>query len=296
MSIYQTRVSGLEYLSVVTELLQRARLAGAEHGHWDASDLQWWWRKPRASDAVAQTFWFDDHGPLAGVVFTDWGRAWGCDLIMVPTNDSPQISVPLADMWACALKTIDQLGLTKVEVLTRDDHDELHGLLAESGFEPDETTRGGITWMNADDRPAPATVPAGFQLTDRTSSLGEPHPMEQRNGNEVESRLRQCSLYDPSLDLAISTTDGDVAGYGLFWFDPVTKVGVVEPMRVEDAYQRRGLARAVLSAGLERLAQKGATRVKVMFATGPAHDLYTGVGFEVTATDQVYVRNSGSSL
>ena len=68
--------------------------------------------------------------------------------------------------------------------------------------------------------------------------------MSRRSSEEVETRLRQCSLYDPALDLAVETADGEVAGYALFWFDPVTKVGLVEPMRVEDAYQRRGLAQS----------------------------------------------------
>jgi hypothetical protein len=43
-----------------------------------------------------------------------------------------------------------------------------------------------------------------------------------------------------------------VAGYALFWFDPVTRVGLLEPMRVEDGYQRRGLARMLLTNGLDR--------------------------------------------
>ena len=85
--------------------------------------------------------------------------------------------------------------------------------------------------------------------------------MRRRNGDGVEARLRQCSLYDPALDLAGSAADGQVAGYALFWFDPVTKVGMVEPMRVEDEYQRRGLARAMLAAGLDRLAARGALRL-----------------------------------
>lgn len=53
------------------------------------------------------------------------------------------------------------------------------------------------------------------------------------------------------------------AGYSLYGFDPVTKVGLVESVRVEDGYQRRGLARAMLTVGIDRLAMKGAHRVKL---------------------------------
>ena len=51
-----------------------------------------------------------------------------------------------------------------------------------------------------------------------------------------------------------STADGGVAAYGLFWFDPATATGLVEPMRTEDDHQRRGLARHVLTAGVDLLA------------------------------------------
>ena len=115
--------------------------------------------------------------------------------------------------------------------------------------------------------------------------------MRRRNGEEVEARLRQCSLYDPALDLAVETAAGEVAGYALFWFDPVTKVGLVEPMRVEDAYQRRGLARALLTTGLDRLAERGARRLKVGYATDVARRLYVGAGFDVISTDRLYSRN-----
>ncbi len=91
--------------------------------------------------------------------------------------------------------------------------------------------------------------------------------MRRRSGEGVEARLRQCSLYDPALDLAVEAADGEGAGYALFWFDPVTEVGLVEPMRVEDAYQRRGLARAMLTAGLDRLGKRGARRLKVGYGS-----------------------------
>ena len=62
--------------------------------------------------------------------------------------------------------------------------------------------------------------------------------MIARNSEAVEDRLRQTSLYDPTLDLSVEDTEGTVAGYPLFWFDPITLVGLVEPMRVEDRFWR----------------------------------------------------------
>ena len=113
--------------------------------------------------------------------------------------------------------------------------------------------------------------------------------MRRRNGDGVEARLRQFSLYDPALDLAVSAADDQVAGYALFWFDPVTKVGMVEPIRVEDEYQRRGLARAMLAAGLDRLVARGAQRLKIGYSTDAARALYVGAGFRVTSTNTAYV-------
>jgi GNAT superfamily N-acetyltransferase len=283
MAIEEVRASGREYLALATELLQRARLADAEAGLWEAADLQWWWRTPRRSDAIDQLFWIDDVGPVASIVLTDWGRAWGCDPMIVPGSST----VPLAAVWARAAEVIDALGLETVEVAAREDDFELLDLLAESGFVRDDH-QSGITSMDAEERPDVSPLPEGFVLVDRAHNPSTPHPMQRRSGGGVEARLRQCSLYDPALDLAVEAAHGQVAGYALFWFDPVTAVGMVEPMRVEDAYQRRGLARAMLIAGLDRLVHRGARRLKVGYATDVARRLYVGAGFRVTSTSRSY--------
>jgi ribosomal protein S18 acetylase RimI-like enzyme len=283
VAIHEVRASGLDYLALATVLLQRARLADAEAGVWEAADLQWWWRTPRRSDAIEQLFWIDDDGPVAGVVLTEWRRAWGCDPIVVPCVSS----VPLGTVWARAVEAIDALGLEALEVLARDDDFELLGLLADAGFVA-EDDRPGITWMDAEDRPAVAALPEGFALVDRAGETTTPHPMQRRSGEGVEDRLRQSTLYDPALDLAVEAAEGQAAGYALFWFDPVTTVGLVEPMRVEDAYQRRGLATAMLTAGLDRLANRGARRLKVGYGTDIARRLYVGAGFRVTSTSRSY--------
>jgi GNAT superfamily N-acetyltransferase len=116
--------------------------------------------------------------------------------------------------------------------------------------------------------------------------------MRQRSGEAVEERLAQCPLYDPELDLSVETVDGRIAGYSLYWFDPVTAVGLVEPVRVEDEYQRRGLARVMLTAGISRLVEKGAQRVKISYESDAAAALYTGVGFRPTSTATWYERRA----
>ncbi|HVM16685.1 MAG TPA: GNAT family N-acetyltransferase [Gaiellaceae bacterium] len=287
MAVREVHAPGLGAVALATALLQRARLADAEAGLWEAADVQWWWRTPRASDAVAQRFWVDDTGPVAAVLLTDWGRAWGCDPLVVPGA-----AVGVDEVWRRAAEAIDALGLGSVEVLVRDDDEELRELVVRGGFEPDEAERGGITWLAAESGPPVPALPDGFVLVDRARSPAAPHPMRGRNGEAVEERLRQCSLYDAALDLAIEAPTGDVAAYALFWFDPVTEVGLVEPMRVEDAYQRRGLGRALLAAGLDRLAHRGARRLKVGFSTEPARALYLAAGFRVAATDTTYRRGS----
>jgi predicted N-acetyltransferase YhbS len=114
--------------------------------------------------------------------------------------------------------------------------------------------------------------------------------MITRNGDTLEARLRQCSIYDPTLDLAVEDADGRTAGYALFWRDETTGVGLLEPMRVEDEYQRRGLARMLLTTGLDRLAHAGARRLKVGFETEAARALYLGAGFVQTSVDRLLTR------
>lgn len=94
------------------------------------------------------------------------------------------------------------------------------------------------------------------------------------------------------IDLAVEDSDGKVAGYALFWFDPVNATGMLEPLRVEENYQRRGLATLLIATGLERLAQKSARRVKVGFESESAAHLYFKAGFVQTSVDRLLTWSS----
>ena len=135
--VKEVRASGLEYLALATELLQRARLADPEAGLWEAADLQRW-AHSRRSDAIDQHFWLDDEGPIAAVVLTDWRRAWGCDLLRVSADTTPPLPVVLER----AVDAIESHELDAVEMLVRDDDLELPGLLADTGFAPGDEWSG----------------------------------------------------------------------------------------------------------------------------------------------------------
>jgi predicted N-acetyltransferase YhbS len=276
----EVRATGLDAVHLATQLLQRARVADPGYGLWEAADVQWWWRTPRRSDQVEQLFWVDDEGPAAALLVTDFRGTWQVDPFVVPGSGL------LGAVWERTLAALEASSPDPAEVPVRDDDDALLAFVHEAGLVPGSTD--GVVFLDAADRPH-VPLPDGFVLVDRVESP-RPHPMRGRNGEAVEERLRECSLYDPGLDLAVETSDGEFAGYSLYWFDPVTKIGLLEPMRVKDAFQRRGLARAMIAAGLERLARRGAQRMKVGYSHAGAQALYTGVGFGSPATNTWFRR------
>ncbi len=104
------------------------------------------------------------------------------------------------------------------------------------------------------------------------------------------------SLYRRDLDLVVPDDAGKGASYGLFWYDPETDTGLVEPMRTEEHQRQRGLARHVLTVGLDVLADAGAERVKICFEpdNDPAKNLYLSVGFEPVKQTVVFSGSTGA--
>ena len=138
--------------------------------------------------------------------------------------------------------------------------------------------------LEAGRTPPVSPLAAEYRLHSWADNPARSHPLVPRNGADVDARLARCSLYRPDLDLRVEAPDGEVAGYGIFWADPVTRVGLVEPMRTEEKYQGRGIARHILTSGLARLAAAGCTRLKVSSDI----DLYLGAGFKPAIVATIY--------
>jgi GNAT superfamily N-acetyltransferase len=279
---------GLRYLEAVTTLLQRVRRAHPTAGLYEAADFQWWWRQPRSTDDIPQLFWFDDRGrPEAAVIATDWGDRLALDPIVMP-DASPDW---VAHVFERGLAHAAEFGYVGVSLeVDREDRDLADGLVRH-GFAPGDD-RVVAAWLAAAARPKISPLCDGYRLSSRLDSIERPHHMlnAARNHPDPEPRLRQTSLYRAELDLVVHDSDGNVAAFGLFWYDPTTATALVEPMRTEDAHQRRGLARHVLTTGLDLLAEAGAERIKICYdpdnpASGP---LYRSVYFVPERQTVVY--------
>ncbi len=206
--------------------------------------------------------------PVAAAFFTEWGDTWGADLIGG--------SRALADHGPAMWEFVEARHRGDVvDMLVPDEEDALSAARA-AGF---TEAQGGdrTAWMDAPDRPPARPLPEGYALR---SYSGGRHWLETRNGDHIAERLAESTLYRRDLDLAV-VVDHEVAGYAVFWADPVTGVGLVEPVRVEDEHASKGLAGVLLAEGLQRLAAAGCSRFKVSYnpSNTAATRLYLGAGF-----------------
>ena len=282
--------TGLEYLDAVTTLLRRIRSVHPTAGLYEPAELQWWWgQTSRSTDRLGQLFWFDDEGfPVAAVIATAFRDEIQLDPIVMPDATSDWI----VRVMERGLAHASESGIESVTLEVDSADEVLRSLLIGRGFTVDEG--GGLveTWLAANERPAISPLPDGYRLNRRIDVAGRAHHVAnaERNHSDPEHRLQQTSLYRPDLDLVVYDDHDDVAAYGLFWYDPETAIGVVEPMRTEDAHQQRGLARHVLTSGIDLLVEAGAERIKICFEpenTASKH-LYLSAGFEpVRANDML---------
>ncbi|MEY2416887.1 MAG: hypothetical protein QOH53_2221, partial [Ilumatobacteraceae bacterium] len=198
----------------------------------------------------------------------------------------------LPSMWNAAEMALTKMPDVAVEMAVRDDDEATIALALQAGFIADDDVYVSC-WLDAADRPQISGLAPGYRLLSRADAATSAHHMIKRNGEHVAQRLSECSLYNPSLDLFVEALDGSVAAYGLFWPDPVTGVGLVEPMRTEDAHQNLGLARHILTAGIERLATFGCQQMRITYSDDNpvSRHIYRSAGFQPVSTTRTYRRS-----
>ena len=138
--------------------------------------------------------------------------------------------------------------------------------------------------------PAPDLAP-GFALRDMTGEENWEQRVEVHRAAFAPSKLtlekytraRRMPTYRPDLDLVVTAPNGDFAAFCILWLEEENGVALFEPVGCHPAYQRKGLGRAVLYEGLQRLCASGVRRAHVgsWGEDSAGAGLYRAVGFRL---------------
>ena len=139
---------------------------------------------------------------------------------------------------------------------------------------PDSVPPAGYTVRALGDE---SELPARSWLSWKAFHPDEPD--EKYQGWEWYKNVQRVPLYKRDLDIVAVASDGELAAFCTVWFDDVIRTAVFEPVGTHPNHQKRGLGKAVMSAGLRRAQLLGASLATVSSYSDGAHALYASMGF-----------------
>lgn len=88
--------------------------------------------------------------------------------------------------------------------------------------------------------------------------------------------------FDINREMVVVAPDATFAAFLVYWPDPVSGSGLFEPVGCHKNFQRKGLTKALMYAGMQRMKAAGLqTALVLYYASNPASKaLYTSVGFQ----------------
>lgn len=292
--------TGLSDLLRMEQFLAACTAAGSPYSYWHLGDLLWSMTYSPTINPVDQALlWEDADGQLVGFVWCDDGEIvlqvhprWrGSGVLEEPmftwaaqhTRERAQCAQ--AETGTVALATfVDETDVAYTTLLQR------------HGFE-----RGPWSLVRMR-RDLAAPIPASSPPTGTTLRPVREEDIEERVTvhraafhpshftREAYQRLRAAPGYRPDLDVVAVAADGRLAAYAVAWFDPITRIGLFEPIGTHPLLQRQGYGKAVMVEGLRRLHDLGAP--VAFLHTGAAAEaavkLYESVGFRVVNTEHQY--------
>ncbi len=292
----------LDDLCLADRLMSRAWKAGSPLVAATPAAVEWWYASTAPDPLDAHLRLWSDDGDDVGWSWHDadeveW-HVWTGD----PGHD--------AEVFRAILETgIAEAGVRPVGSWSAEDDPAAIGVLVDLGFEPAEKQLSQFQW-----RPGGAgtggsaglaeqPLPAGYRIRPIAGPGEIPARVDLHRAAFVPSRLTvekyERLLTVPSYrtddDLVVEAPDGSLAAFAIAWWDGDARVGEFEPVGTHPEHQRRGLARALLTWGLRRYAERGARVVQVYSdaTNGASEALYEAVGFERRAFHRRYVRPGG---
>ena len=99
---------------------------------------------------------------------------------------------------------------------------------------------------------------------------------------ELYRKAMESPGYEPGRELVIQAPDGSFAAFSIIWFDHLNRTGLFEPVGTHKDHRRRGLGRAILLYGMQKMATAGMKHATVANSgdNEAARGLYQACGFK----------------
>jgi predicted N-acetyltransferase YhbS len=296
--VSQRPAADLDDLASAVASTSAAWRADAPHVAATPAALEWWYALSHPD-------------PLA-----DHLRLWleGSRIVAWSWHEPPELETHVwtgdaradGDVFASIVDTaLAEANGSELAAFAADDDAGSIDVLRRRGFESGGRQLTQWHWRAdaAGPRPGPLTLPDGYRIR----GLHGPREFEARVALHRSAfpasrltvakyeRLLTVPHYRFEDDLVVEAPDGSLAAFALAWYDEEGQVGELEPVATHPDHQRRGLSRAVVTAAVGRLFERGARLVQVYSdrADAAPEALYPAVGFERRATHHRYVVGSG---
>jgi mycothiol synthase len=294
-------------LVAMCEVLVEGRKANNGTYYVHTGDLKWWlYYPPLEGDYWDHIYLWDDPaqpGRLLGWAIASPVFA-GFDVYIQPRLRGSPLAQEMY-IWAeeKALQVTRRQGKTTIYVLwVSHDDEELGEHFRSRGY---RLGRGLVHLTRTLDEPIPDQQSVGDfvirnsqGLTEVTSrakaqygAFASRAPFErylQRFENFMRSRA-----YDCNLDIVAVSADGEIAAFCIVWLDPVNRAGLFEPVGTHPDFQRNGLGKAVMLAGLRYMQAHGMGQA--ILSTDEdntsAIRLYEALGFKIVARLGTYEKD-----
>ncbi len=270
--------------AAMRRLLVKCYAHSGPYVHMTIGDLDWWryLRDDPALTAVIPLWFAGDE--LAGFA---WPAVGNLEMVSGPGHKAVEVDMlAWGELNCTAPATAEQSAHLRVACSDRD-HARKQ-ILQLSGYAPSADFYTLFAYELPADLPEPR-LPAGFTLRHVAGDEDlEPrvtvhraafHP--SRLTIAKHKAVMASPTYRTALDLVVEAPESGFAAYCIVWYDPENQIGLFEPVGCHPDYQRRGLGRAIMFAGLRALQQLGARRGEVLSTrdNSPGAYLYQACGF-----------------
>lgn len=99
--------------------------------------------------------------------------------------------------------------------------------------------------------------------------------------------IQNAPDYRKDLDICIVNENGDVVSFCILWYDEKNQIAILEPVGTHKDYRFRGLAKAAIYEGLNRVRSYGCKKVYV----GSIQPFYLSIGFKLEQEMCIWRKN-----